>query len=96
MSLLTHFLTSDSTNKLKDSGGIFDDSGVDGLENESPLQEGTEARYRQKARSAASLNMKNQGKDDYQSYGCSPDQTERELDKQGWKSYVVLMMNKLG
>jgi len=40
--------------------------------------------------------MKNQGKDDYSSYGCSPDQTERELDKQGWKSYVVLMMNKLG
>jgi hypothetical protein len=46
MSLLTHFLTSDSTNKLRDSGGLFDDSGCDGLENETPLPDNTEGRFR--------------------------------------------------
>lgn len=59
MSLLTHFLTSDTTNKLKDSGGLFDETGCDGLENEQALPEGSETRYRQKARSAASIYMKN-------------------------------------
>lgn len=81
MSLLTHFLTSDSTNKLKDSGGLFDDTGCDGLDNESPLPEGTEGRYRQKARSAAAMYMKNNNKEDYSSYGCTADQTERAIEK---------------
>lgn len=54
MKLITKFLSEDDEN-LKEMGGIYDETGSDGCENENEEPEGTEGRNQQRARSAAIL-----------------------------------------
>lgn len=69
--MLTKFLTEDNS-KLKDQGAVFDETGMDGLENEQ-VEEGRVGKLKQKAKSAAILFMRQSNKEDLQAYGVDAD-----------------------
>ncbi len=73
-------------------GGIFDESGMDGLEDKEIAMSFNE-RMRQKSKSAAALSLISDGKIGYSAYGCS---TSDEFILGGqWASYMVLMMDSI-
>ena len=74
-------------------GGIFDETGVDGLKEKKIEEEGKE-RVKQKAKSAASLYLQNQNKNNYKAYGCLD--SDEYVENSGWSSFMVLMMNEEG
>ena len=71
VNMLTKFLTEDD-DQLKENGGIFDQSGFDGLDkSEDVYPVGTEMRLKQRARSAVNLYTKlNEPDSKYEAYGC--------------------------
>ena len=101
---LSRFLSEDDDN-LKNNGGVYDETGFDGLDSEEDRQpEATELRNRQRARSAANIFIKDQNQqkmddaqqapgDLYQAYGCT---LSNELPLPSWLLYVVLLMNSQG
>ena len=93
LKILARFLTEDDED-LKTKGGIYDETGFDGLSGgEEIFPENTEARNRQRARSAALLYVKeNRTESTFEAYGCTPD---KEVVP-NWLAYVVLLMNDKG
>lgn len=80
--------------EIKNNGGIFDESGFDGLDSGEDIAEpNSDEREKQRARSVALLWGKNHEPDnEYQALGCTP--APETLPN--WVSYNVLMMTTQG
>ena len=100
--MLTKFLTEDD-DQLKENGGIFDQSGFDGLDSSEDIYpQSTEMRNKQRARSAVNLFTKQTQPDSkYEAYGCiDPDDDDHlkqlNVHVHNWLHYTVLLMAPLG
>lgn len=93
MNLLTKFLIEDEE-ILKDNNGVFDETGRDGIDpSEDSYPKDSEENYNQRARSAATLWIKQNKKyDKFEAYGSSPNNEKVS----GWIVQTVLLMNSLG
>ena len=93
MNLLTKFLIEDEE-ILKDNNGVFDETGRDGIDaSEDSYPQNSEEHFNQRARSAATLWIKQNPKyDKFEAYGSSPN----EEQVSGWDVQTVLIMNSLG
>jgi len=93
MKLLTKFLIEDE-DILKDNNGVFDETGRDGIDaSEDNYPIGSEENNNQKARSAATLWIKQNDKySKYEAYGSSVN--DEKID--GWIVETVLLMNSIG
>lgn len=93
MKLLTRFLLEDNE-VLKEKDGIYDETGRDGLDDsEETYTEGSEERFKQRARSVSMLWIRQNSKyRNYEPYGCKRDKEEIN----GWNTFNVLIMNPKG
>lgn len=97
VNMLTKFLTEDD-DQLKENGGIFDQTGFDGLDkSEDVYPPGTEMRLKQRARSAVNLYTRlNEPDSKYEAYGCVDQDDHKVTLVPGWLSLTVLLMTPMG